>query len=65
MKNSNKTNGIANFTVDSLSNPVVESFSVTEQNLALKSVAERTVNCLSRSEISFLKVLIGLNIQRV
>ncbi len=64
MKNFNKT--IASTFLNEVSStiPVVESFSGTEQNLALKSVAGKTVNSLSTSEISFLKVLIGLNIQR-
>lgn len=64
MKNSTKITASKIFNEVGPTNSLIESFNVNDQSLALKSASEKTGNCLSTSEISFLKVLIGLNIQR-
>lgn len=65
MKDLNKTIASTNFSEISSTNSLTEKLFDNNQNPSSKLVLEKTSNCLSTSEISFLKVLIGLNIQRI
>lgn len=65
MKEFTKAIASSNFTEVSSTSSSVEKFSDNNHNFASQTVSAKTANSLSTSEISFLKVLIGLNIQRV